>query len=63
MPIIRLKELTSREWPERWSPIPLCIHPEHEPPRHIVIKQREIVEYECPAYKKRTILRPSMVAW
>jgi hypothetical protein len=60
MPIRRIKEPTSRNF-EPWVKPYECIHREHEPPRHIVIKQGEILEHECPACKQITILRPPMV--
>lgn len=60
MPIRRIKE-TDAKWV--MDKVPPCIHPEHEPPRHIVIKHGEILEHECPGCKKIIILRPSMSTW
>lgn len=62
MPIRRIKESSGGKWAGRWN-TPPCIHREHEPPRHIVIKQGEILEHECPACNKITIMRPSMSTW
>jgi hypothetical protein len=63
MPIRRIKDSSAGKWAGKWSHTPPCIHPEHNPPGHIVIKQGEILEHECPACKKIIILRPSMVTW
>lgn len=43
-----------------WIPKP-CLHREHEPPKHIVIRPGESLEHECPACKKVTILRPTEI--
>jgi len=62
MSIRRIKEPISRKFGP-WVRQEPCIHPEHNPPGHIVIKQGDILEHECPACKEITILRPSMVTW
>lgn len=41
-----------------WIPKP-CLHREHNPPGHMVI--REPMEHECPACGKITILRPLQI--
>jgi hypothetical protein len=35
-----------------------CLHPEHNPPMHIVIPPGSVLEHECPACKKITVIRP-----
>lgn len=56
MPIRKLKESD-----KNWIDTKPCLHREHEPPRHIVIKPGEPLEHECPACKKITILRPTEI--
>lgn len=55
MPLRKLKE-----GDKGWIPAP-CVHREHEPPRHIVIKAGETLEHECPACGRKTILRGSEI--
>lgn len=35
---------------------PICLHPEHKPPSHIVLKPG-IYQYTCPSCGKVTIVR------
>jgi hypothetical protein len=58
MPIRIIKDPTSRKYGPLVKLKP-CIHREHEPPRNIVIRPGTVLEHECPACGKITIIRPT----
>lgn len=38
-----------------------CIHPQHEPPRHIVIPHGSKLVHTCPACGQTVTIRPNVV--
>jgi hypothetical protein len=47
MPFTEYEPLEINKQYEIWKAEPKCIHPEHEPPGHIVLKPG-VHTYECP---------------
>lgn len=47
------------QWPQRGQ----CKHPEHEPPKHIVIPLGKKMVHTCPGCGQSITIRPMAISW